>query len=158
MIGGGTAAGGFQTGVDRKLFVRSAQVQALMPMMQFSVAPWRVLDGEALACCREAAELHVAESPRILRLADEAARTGEPIVRSLEYMFPHQGLDGCKTQFMLGDELLVAPVLSSDDSVAVRLPAGTWRDDLGVEHVGPCELKLENVPLNRLPRFSRRTL
>ena len=158
MIGGGTAAGGFQTGVDRKLFVRSAQVQALMPMMQFSVAPWRVLDGEALACCREAAELHVAESPRILRLADEAARTGEPIVRSLEYMFPHQGLDGCKTQFMLEDELLVAPVLSPDDSVAVRLPAGMWRDDLGVEHVGPCELKLENVPLNRLPRFSRRTL
>lgn len=155
MIGGGTAAGGFREGVDRKLFVRSAQVQALMPMMQFSVAPWRALDDEALAACRAAAELHVAEAQRILRLADEAARTGEPIVRALEYVFPHQGLFNCQTQFMLGDDLLVAPVLSSDDSVTVRLPKGLWRDDLGSDHYGPAELRLKNVPLNRLPRYER---
>ncbi len=45
MIGGGEFTS-FLPGstIDQDLIVRSAQCQALMPMMQFSVAPWRVLD------------------------------------------------------------------------------------------------------------------
>ena len=39
---------------DPELFVRSAQVHALCPMMQFSASPWRVLDAEV---CHEAVEL-----------------------------------------------------------------------------------------------------
>ena len=44
MIGGGEWTS-FQDSsiMDEELIVRSAQVSALMPMMQFSVAPWRVL-------------------------------------------------------------------------------------------------------------------
>ncbi len=44
MIGGGEF-GSFLNSktIDEELVVRSAQVHALMPMMQFSVAPWRVL-------------------------------------------------------------------------------------------------------------------
>jgi hypothetical protein len=45
MIGGGQFTS-FLTGktIDQKLIVRSAQMHALMPMMQFSVAPWRIFD------------------------------------------------------------------------------------------------------------------
>ncbi|MEI8204645.1 MAG: glycoside hydrolase family 31 protein, partial [Bacteroidota bacterium] len=45
MIGGGMLSS-FENSakIDQDLIVRSAQCQALMPMMQFSVAPWRVLD------------------------------------------------------------------------------------------------------------------
>jgi alpha-glucosidase len=157
MIGGGCGGEGFATGrgLDRRLFVRSCQVQALMPMMQFSAAPWRLLGEEELNACREAANLHVAIAPRILTLARHAAETCEPIVRHMEYVFPHQGFDECLQQFMLGDDLLVAPVVHPDDHVSVRIPAGKWRDDLGEEHVGPCELELHDVPLNRIPRYSR---
>jgi alpha-glucosidase len=42
---------------DQELMVRSAQTQALMPMMQFSVAPWRVLDKKHLDIVRNAALL-----------------------------------------------------------------------------------------------------
>ena len=159
MVGGGCGGERFATGkgLDKKLFVRSCQVQALMPMMQFSAAPWRLLSWRGRAACRNAANLHVSLAPKILELARHAAETGEPIVRSMEYVFPHQGFDECLQQFMLGDDLLVAPVVHSDDHVAVRLPAGKWRDDRGRIHVGPCELRLENVPLNRIPRFSRLT-
>ena len=110
--------------------------------------------GEAeLAACRDAANLHVALAPRILALARHAAETGEPIVRHMEYVFPHQGFDECLQQFMLGDDLLVAPVVHPDDHVDVRLPAGRWRDDLGVVREGPAEFRLDDVPLARIPRF-----
>lgn len=157
MIGGGCGGQGFATGkgLDPKLFVRSCQVQALMPMMQFSAAPWRLLGEAEFAACRDAANLHVSLAPLILGLARHAAETGEPIVRLMEYVFPHQGFDECLQQFMLGDGLLIAPVVHADDHVDVRLPAGRWRDDLGALHDGPARLRLDNVPLDRIPRFER---
>ena len=42
-----------------------------------------------------------------------SAKTGEPIIRHMEYAFPHQGFVDCKDQFMLGDRYLVAPVLTT---------------------------------------------
>jgi alpha-glucosidase len=160
MIGGGCGGEGFATGkgLDSKLFVRFCQVQACMPMMQFSAAPWRLLGWKEFSICRKAAELHVSLAPKILELARHAAETGEPIVRPMEYVFPHQGLDKCLNQFMLGDDLLVAPSVRPDDHVTVLLPAGQWRDDLGSVHVGPCELNIDNVPLERIPRYVRVTV
>ena len=155
MIGGGSDAS-FRRALDRRLFVRSCQAQALMPMMQFSCAPWRVLDAEGLAVCRAMSELHVAFAPYILECAAAAAKTGEPIVRAMEYAFPHQGFETCRQQYMLGEEILVAPVVSEDDSVTVRLPAGRWKDDQGAVHDGPKTLELKRVPLSRLPYFRMR--
>lgn len=155
MIGGGLSEDFFakKFAIDRKLFVRSCQVHALMPMMQFSLAPWRVLDEDGQAACRAAVALHVEFAPTILELARHAAKTGEPIVRLMEYEFPHQGLETVRDQFMLGPDWLVAPVIRADDARTVRLPKGTWEDDLGGVHVGPKTLELKDVPLARIPRF-----
>lgn len=49
-------------------------------------------------------------------------RPGEPIVRHMEYQYPHQGFIDCKDQFMLGDKYLVAPMLTSGTSRTVMLP------------------------------------
>lgn len=155
MIGGG-ASDSFRKGFDRKLFVRSCEVQALMPMMQFSCAPWRVLGEADLGICRAMSELHVKFAPYILSCARKAAKDGEPIVRAMEYAYPHQGFGKCQQQYMLGDEILVAPVISEDDSVDVRLPAGLWQDDLGEVHQGPKTVELKEVPLSRLPYFRLR--
>jgi len=80
----------------------------LMPMMQFSVAPWRVLDAQHLAICKDMAILHKTMGREILALARESSRTGEPIVRNMEYVFPGQGWEELKDQFMLGNDILVA--------------------------------------------------
>ena len=157
MIGGGLI-GSFldpEFHFDKKIMIRSCQAHALMPMMQFSIAPWRVLNEADTAICRAAAELHVTFAPRILDLAKHASKTGEPIVRLMEYEFPHQGLADCRDQFMLGGDWLVAPVLNADDSRIVRLPAGAWTDDLGKTYEGPQTLELTNVPLERLPRYRK---
>lgn len=140
---------------DEKLFVRMAAIQALQPMMQFSVAPWRVLSAEGNALCRKYAELHVKTAPYILKEVAKTAKTGEPLVRMMEYAYPHQGFAKRMTQYMLGDDLLVAPVCSPDDSVVVELPKGRWTDDLGELHVGPKTLNLKDVPLARLPHYWR---
>ncbi len=155
MVGGGLELSFVGGRIDEKLFVRSAAMQALMPMMQFSPAPWRHLSKSGVELCRAFAQLHVDFAPYILETARHASVTGEPIVRAMEYEFPHQGFNRPMQQFMLGSRWLVAPVVTPDDAKTVELPAGKWRDDLGETHEGPKTLRLENVPLARLPRYER---
>ena len=67
MIGGGEFTSFLnQATIDQDLIVRSAQVHALAPMMQFSVAPWRVLDAAHLAAVKRAVALRMRFTPRIL--------------------------------------------------------------------------------------------
>lgn len=157
MVGGGQI-GSFldvdQSKLDQKLIVRSCQVHALMPMMQFSVAPWRILSPENLAICRTYAHLHEAMGTYILKVASEASQTGEPMVRSMEYVFPHQGFINCKDQFMLGDKYLVAPIITADDTRRVLLPKGVWKDDQGKKLRGPQTLTI-TAGLERLPYYER---
>lgn len=158
MIGGGqfgSFVGVDPTTMDQNLIVRSAQVHAMMPMMQFSVAPWRVLDAEHLGYCLEAVKLHQSLAKYILELAHEAAKSGEPIVRHMEYMFPHKGFVDCNDQYMLGSHYLVAPVTSADGRRTVRLPKGQWTDDTGKRFRGPLVMEI-TAPAGRLPYYVKK--
>ena len=147
-------AGSFKSD-DQELIVRSAQCSALMPMMQFSVAPWRVLSEENMTICREMALLHAKMGPEILEMAKASANSGEPIVRPMEYMYPHQGFAEIKDQFLLGENILVAPVLEKGArSRSVIFPPGEWRGDDGSLVEGPCT-KTIDVPLARLPWYRK---
>lgn len=157
MIGGGqnSAFENLEPGkFNEELIVRSCQIHALMPMMQFSVAPWRVLSKENMEICAHYAHLHQEMGSYILAMAQHAALTGEPIVRHMEYEFPHQGFTTCKDQFMLGDKYLVAPMVTSGTSRTVALPRGVWKDDQGEKIKGPKNITID-VPLNRLPYFEK---
>lgn len=153
MIGGGEY-GSFigKDKLDEQLVVRSAQCSALMPMMQFSAAPWRVLSKENLSIVKKAVDLRAKYTPFILELAKKAAATGEPIVRSMEYEFPDQGFAEVKGQFMLGSKYLVSPVLTNGLVKTIYLPKGLWKSDLGKKIKGPKTIQAE-VPLDRLPVF-----
>jgi alpha-glucosidase (family GH31 glycosyl hydrolase) len=157
MIGGGeiNSLRSHADSIDQELVVRYAQCAALFPMMQFSVAPWRILSPEHAALCLEAARLHVAHAPLILDLARHAACTGDPIMRHLAWAEPDGGHEPVRDQFMLGDDLLIAPVVERGARVRlVRLPRGHWRDDRGILHAGGQTVQLD-APLDRLPRFKR---
>jgi len=122
-------------------------------MMQFSVAPWRVLSRENMALCRDMALLHERMGAEILSLARASSRSGEPMVRALEYAYPHQGYAGIKDQFLLGESILVAPVLDKGArSREVVFPEGTWQGDDGSRATGPCTLTVD-APLERLPWY-----
>ena len=156
MIGGGLD-GSYRPGktFSHKLFIRSCEMQALQPMMQFSAAPWRVLTPEECEVCRHYAELHVQFAPYIMEQVHHASATGEPIMRSMEYEFPGCGYEHVNQQFMLGPRYLVAPVTNEDDSKTVYLPAGRWRDDLGKVWKGPKVLELKDIPVERLPYYEK---
>lgn len=155
MIGGGMLGSFGETNLDQDLFVRSAQIHALMPMMQFSMAPWRVLDDKHLQAVKSAVSLRQTRfETEIVRLAKIGAHTGEPIVRHMEYVFPNQGLSEIKDQFMLGDSILVAPITHKENRRSVSLPAGKWLSDEGKVFNGPMVLNID-VPIERFPYFIR---
>ena len=140
--------------VDQDLVVRSTQTQRLAPMMQFSVAPWRVLDAAHLDAVKKAVALRMTFTPRILELAEASAASGKPMLRHMAYVFPDGGYENVKDQFMLGNDLLVAPMISKGTSRKVLIPEGKWKSDDGGVIEGPTETTVE-VPLSRLPHFER---
>ena len=156
MIGGGEYRSFLSnSSLDEELIVRSAQVHALMPMMQFSVAPWRILSKENNQICLNMANLHVELGEQFLHFAESAAKSGEPIVKPMAMAFPNGGYELVKDQFVLGNTIIVAPVIKkSERSRAVLLPQGKWKADDGNIYLGGKEVVID-VPLSRLPFFER---
>ena len=156
MIGGGSWTA-FLPGApfDSELFIRSAQIHALCPMMQISASPWRVLSKEHQRIFKDVAKLRQRFAPRFVELAKESSKTGEPMMRNMEYCFPGMGYAEIKDQFMMGNELLVAPVVEKGvQSRKVVLPPGKWRSDDGQTCVGPAVVEVA-APLARLPYFEK---
>jgi len=153
MIGGGEYKSFIDLkSIDQDLVVRSAQIHALMPMMQFSVAPWRILDKEHFDAIKTAVKIREKFTPTILDLARKSAKTGDPIISSMEYAFPGQGFESVNNQFMLGETILVAPVDKKETSRKVVLPKGKWLSDEGKKYKGGVSYTID-VPIARLPYF-----
>jgi alpha-glucosidase (family GH31 glycosyl hydrolase) len=154
LIGGGEITS-FLPGknINQKLMVRSAQCSALMPMMQFSAAPWRVLDKQHLEATQKIVALRSQKIPYIMQVMREAVKTGEPALRPLEYDFPNQGFTNIKDQFMLGKHLMVAPVISENDTREVKFPKGKWKYN-NKTITGPA-LKTFTVALDELLFFEK---
>ena len=156
MVGGGEFKS-FLPGApfSQELFVRSAQVQALSPMMQISASPWRVLDAEHQQVFLAAVRLRQAHAAEFVALAKRAAKDGEPMMRTLEYAYPGCGYARVSDEFLMGEDLLVAPVVGKGAKTRkVLVPPGRWLSDDGKEVVGPVEIVVD-APLARLPHFKR---
>ena len=157
MIGGGEWSFNYLPGFkcDEELFVRMAQASALLPMMQFSWAPWRMLDKHHADICLEAARLHKKFAPYIIEQVKASAVSGEPIVRHMEYQYPHKGYERVLDQFMLGDDILVAPVvIQGQTERQVILPEGKWRYLGQTEYEGGKTVTVPS-PIHILPYFER---
>ena len=157
MIGGGEwTVRELNQKVDEELFVRMAQTSALFPMMQFSWAPWEAVTEDALACIKNAEKLHNRFSEKILELVENAYETGEPIMRNLEYNYPHKGYHSITDIFMLGEDVLVAPVVVKGMVVRdVVLPEGSWEGFDGKIYRGGQTVSIP-VTLNDLPYFIKK--
>ncbi len=156
MIGGGEFTSFLDldpADIDQEQIVRSCQIHAVMPMMQFSVAPWRILSKENLEICRKAAWLHAQMGPYLLEQARKGSESGEPIVRPMDYAFPGEGFEGCADQYMLGEKYLVAPMQTPGTQRTVKLPQGSWQDETGRIYEGGRTYTIE-VPLDRIPIFT----
>ncbi len=86
--------------------------------------------------------------PHLYRLAEEAHRLGHPMLRPVDW--PVDGITGSTgsaSAVLLGNELLVVPVADPEAStVAVDLPAGTWRRLRLCEPIGGSRLGEADLP------------
>lgn len=157
MIGGGEWSYNIMPGfkVDEELFIRMAQASALFPMMQFSWAPWRVLSAESLEMVKEAAVLHKNMSGEIVSLIEQTERSGEPILRCLEYNYPNKGYAEIDDEFMLGEDILVCPVITKGTfKKDIVFPEGKWKDTEGNIYEGGKTIKID-TPIDRLTWFKK---
>ena len=155
LVGGGTVSNfeGANFKAAQEHFVRSMQVQALSPMVQFSLSPWTTLDARHQRIVRDMVALRQRWAPYIVQCAKDSGRTGEPIMRAMEYSYPGRGYGQVVDQFMMGDRLLVAPVVEKGAvSRKVALPPGRWKADDGQIYDGPATVEVA-TPLERLPHF-----
>ena len=156
MIGGGEYLSFINvsdSSLDQELIARSAQIHALMPMMQFSVAPWRVLNEKNHTAVKKAVATRMKFTDYIVRLTLQAAKTNEPVVRYLEYEYPHQGYADIRDEFLLGDSVLVAPVVEQKQYLRkVVLPKGKWKYLDDKIYKGPKEVTVD-APIDVLPYF-----
>ena len=158
MIGGGEWSFNYLKDfkVDEELFVRMAQCSALFPMMQFSWAPWRMLGKEAQKYCLDAARLHAKFADYIVENVKASAVSGDPILRSLEYQYPHKGYAKITDEFLLGDRVLVAPVITKGQTEReVVLPEGEWLYLEKTPYSGGCTVTVP-APIDTLPYFIRK--
>lgn len=158
MIGGGEYLNFLESSLDldESLVVRYAQIAALFPIMQFSVSPWRVLSEENNQLCLEAAKIHHNFGDYIMGQIKSSHQQGLPLMRHMAIAYPNNGYENLDDQFMLGDDLLVAPVTKKDQyERKVYLPEGTWISDENEVLEGPQKISIE-VPLARLPYFKRK--
>lgn len=131
MIGGGeylnfkeASAGG----LDEELFVRHCEIACLMPAIQFSAAPFRILNHENFEAVMESLRLRETFLPVIWEEVCRAAETGEPVIRYMVYEFPEEQAALVTDQFMLGSRFLIAPVYrKGQKGRKVYLPEGEWK-------------------------------
>ncbi|MEE1752521.1 alpha-xylosidase [Streptomyces sp. SP18CS02] len=117
--------------------------------------PWEFGD-EAVDVARQFTELKHRLMPYLYGAAAEAHRTGTPLMRPMLLEFPDD--PGCRTldrQYMLGPDLLVAPVFTADGEVEFYVPEGTWTHLLtGATVTGPA-WRRERHGFDSLPLYVR---
>jgi alpha-D-xyloside xylohydrolase len=95
--------------------------------------PW-LFDEEAVDVLRFFTKLKCRLMPYLYGAARQAHTEGIPMLRAMVLSYPED--PGCAyldREYMLGDDLLVAPIFSPDGQVDYYLPAGRWTNFLSGE-------------------------
>ncbi|MGW3269183.1 glycoside hydrolase family 31 protein [Streptomyces sp. NPDC001056] len=159
----GPDVGGFGGSPSPELYLRWFQLGAYLPLFRTHASlragrrePWE-FGPEVLEHARAALLERRRLLPYFVTLSHLARRTGAPYVRPVWWSAPEdRALRDCEDAFLLGDSLLVAPVLDPGaDRRVVRLPRGRWYDT-ATERVyeGPGPVVVD-APLSRIPVFAR---
>ncbi len=117
--------------------------------------PW-AFGEEAVAVARKFTLLKHRLMPYLYGVAVEAHRTGVPVMRPMLLEFPDDPT--CRTldrQYMLGPDLLVAPVFTAEGDVEFYLPEGAWTHLLTGETVQGPGWRREVHGFDSLPLYVR---
>jgi len=130
----GQDAGGFQSTPTPELYARWIEESAYVPVMRAHGTlysprwPWAFGD-DVLAATKKAIDLRYRLIPYFYTFAAQSAATGVPMMRPLFLEFPQDpNTFNLEDEWLVGDRLLAAPILTQGGARDVYLPAGTWYD------------------------------
>ena len=129
----GSDIGGFRGFPTTEVLLRWAEYAAFGTIMQLggggkSHDPWdaTLFDAGAAATYKRYAEAHIQLFPYLYTLALAAGADGTPVTRPARFVYDCACDDA---MFLLGDALLVAPVVTAGSTTrSVVLPPGAWID------------------------------
>ncbi len=162
----GPDTGGFSGDCSPELFARWVQLSALLPFFRIHSAkntraqePW-AYGTEIEAIARSAIGLRYELLPYLYSVFAQCAQSGLPIIRPLWMADPTDDVlrmgNAAADEFLLGDNLLVAPIL---DKGAIKrdvyLPRGKWYDYWTFQAVDGGKPFSTDAPLDRLLLFAR---
>ncbi|MFP4345581.1 MAG: TIM-barrel domain-containing protein [Anaerolineales bacterium] len=154
--------GGFVGIPDDKLMVRWSALTTFQSHFRFHGTPpkfrepWQ-FGKEAQVLIRGWIQLRYRFIPYIFSESIKATHVGLPLLRPLFLEFPDDPVSWTvEDQFMCGERLLVAPLLTREDSRSVYLPLGEWIHFFTRERFrGPGWFETGDVPLDQSPLYVR---
>ncbi|WP_411720251.1 TIM-barrel domain-containing protein [Mycetocola sp.] len=156
------------------LYLRSAAAAAFVPIMQYHSefnhhrtpshdrTPWNIAertgDERVLPVFRRWVKLRERLVPYLAEQARLSIESGMPLMRALYFDWPtDEKVWQYPLQWMLGDDILVAPVLEPDAAEwEVYLPEGDWVDAFTGTPVNGGAVVRRLVPYDELPVYVRR--
>ena len=152
--------GGFEGTPDAGVFKRWTAFGLLSSHSRFHGSssyrvPWN-FDDEAVEVTRLFTRLKLSLMPYLYAAGLEAAETGVPVMRPMLLEFPDDpAVPYLDRQYLLGRDLLVAPVFSESGEVEFYLPAGTWTNWFTGERVEGGVWRRETHGMLSLPLYVR---
>ncbi|HHV98944.1 MAG TPA: hypothetical protein GXX36_05945 [Clostridiaceae bacterium] len=162
--------GGFNGDIPTaELYVRSAQMAAFCPIMQYHAetkgqfnqdrTPWNIAertgDERVIQIYKKYADLRMNLLPYIYMQAVNTCKTGIPMMRLMHLEYPEDpSCIDLWQQYLFGDSLLVAPVIEEGSTVKdVYLPEGKWLNLFSGEiFEGPLDTRVK-ANLDEIPVF-----
>ncbi|MDP4184299.1 MAG: glycoside hydrolase family 31 protein [Bacteroidota bacterium] len=152
--------------------IRRLQTVVFSPLAMINAwymknAPWKQIEQNANnqgrfaenwekleAQCREIIELRMKLIPYIYSAFVQYHKKGIPPFRALVMDYPNdQAVCNLSNQFLVGDSMLVAPVVEGEKNRNVYLPEGDWYNFwTSKKYTGKCEYNIE-VPIEQIPVF-----
>ena len=115
---------------DKELYVRWLQLNTFLPVMQLSYGPWRYNDPVIETHATDMMKLHENITTQyILPLFNDAMKYNYPLIHPVWWVAPNDETAlRLNDQFLLGDTLLVAPIVTQGAlNRTVYFPAGSWK-------------------------------
>lgn len=147
---------------DKETFTRWFEHTALTPVMQIGTSsndvaweptPENGFDAAMLGWYRDFVRLHLRLFPYLWTYAARLGVDGRPIQRALGLAYPELGVHPADT-YMLGDHLLVAPVIERGATTReVVFPPGSWVDWFTGEVIAGGQTLEVAAPLEKLPLY-----
>ncbi|MCW4385206.1 alpha-xylosidase [Salinibacterium sp. SYSU T00001] len=159
--------GGFEGTPDAGVFKRWTAFGLLSSHSRFHGSesyrvPWAFDDGteepgqSAVEVTREFTRLKLRLMPYLLAAGAEASAAGTPVLRPMLLEFPDDpAVVHLDRQYMLGGDLLIAPVFSATGEVEFYLPEGTWTNWFTGEAVEGGRWRRERHGFDTLPLYVR---